>query len=146
MHPMTSHLMDREVGRQTCVAISSGENEFHALTLCAARLIFTKNVVDGFGFPPVEGPMAYSDTSAARGIANREGVGKLNHLHVRSLWLDGQVDVDRVDTLLNTADLGMMFMDAARRKQLIGMLPLREHERRFERVVGGRSAKDVSRR
>ena len=34
------HLLDQEVGRHTCVAFSSGESEFHALTLCAARLIF----------------------------------------------------------------------------------------------------------
>ena len=54
--------------------------------------------------------------------------------------------VDRVDTLLNTADLGTKFLDAARRKQLIGMPPLREHERRLERVVDEWSAKDVSRR
>ena len=46
------HLLDQEVGRQTCVAISSGESEFHALTLCAARLIFAKSLADGFGFPP----------------------------------------------------------------------------------------------
>ena len=56
------HLLGQEVGRQTCVALSSGESEFHALTLCAARLIFTKNLVDGFGFLPVEGPIAYSDS------------------------------------------------------------------------------------
>ena len=49
------HLLDQEVGRQTCDAVSSGEGEFHALTLCGARLIFTKNLVEGFGFSPVEG-------------------------------------------------------------------------------------------
>ena len=104
------------------------------MTLCAARLISTKNLADGFGFPLVEGPIACSDSNAARGIANREGMGKLKHLQVRSLWLqqaraDGQVKVDRVDTLLKAADLGTEFLDAARRKQLIGMLPLRQHER-----------------
>ena len=52
--------------------------------------------------------------------------------------VDGQVKVDRVDTLLNAADVG------TKRKQLIEMLPLRELERRLERVVDGRSAKDVS--
>ena len=108
------------------MAISSGDSEFHALTLCAARLIFTKNLVEGFGFP-VEGPVAYSDSSAARGIAKRKGVGKLKHLQVRSLWLqqaraDGQVKDDRVGMLPSTADLGTKFLDAARRKQLIGML------------------------
>ena len=95
----------------------------------------------------VEGPTAHSDSSAARGTANRKGVGKLKHLQVRSLWpqqarTDGQV---KVDTSLNTADIGTKFLDAARRKQL-EMLLLREHERRLERMVGGRSAKDVWRR
>ena len=42
--------------------------------------------------------------------------------------------------------MGTKFLDAARQKQLIGMLPLREHERRLERMVDGRSAKDVWRR
>ena len=74
------HLLDQEVGSQTCVAISSGDSDFHALTLCAARLIFTKNLVEGFGFLLVEGPMAYSDSTAARRIANRKAVGKLKHL------------------------------------------------------------------
>ena len=57
---------------------------------------------------------------------------------------DGQVKVDRVDMLLDTADLATKFCDAARRKHLIGMLYLREHETRLERMVDGRSAKDVS--
>ena len=75
------HWLDQEVGRQTCVAISSGESEFHA-----SRLIFTNNLVGGFGFPPVEGPIAYSDSSTARGIEHRKGTGKLKHLHGQSGW------------------------------------------------------------
>ena len=98
------------------------------MTLCAARLIFTKTLFEGFGFALVEGPIAYSDPSAARGIANRKGVGKLK-LWLQQARVDGQVEVDKVDTLLNTADLGTNFLNAARRKQLIGMLPLREHEK-----------------
>ena len=103
-------LLDQEVGKQTCDAISSGESEFHALTLCAARLIFTRSLVDGFVLPHVEVATAFSDSSAARGIANCKGIGKLKHLQARSLLVqqaraDGQVKADTVDTLLNTADL-----------------------------------------
>ena len=63
------------------VAISSGESEFHALTFCAARLIFR-----------LVSP-AWKDRQPARisqqqwCIANREGIGKLKHLQVRILWL-----------------------------------------------------------
>ena len=53
------YLLDQEVGRQTCIAISSGEGGLHALALCAARRIFSKNLVEGFGFSPVEGPIAW---------------------------------------------------------------------------------------
>ena len=56
-------------------------------TFYAAKVIFTRNLVEGFGVPFVEGPVAFSDSSAARGVANRKGVGKLKHLQVRSLWL-----------------------------------------------------------
>ena len=51
---------------------------------------------------------------------------------------NGQVKVERVGTLLNTADLGTIVFDATRRKQLMGMLLLREHERMHDRVVDGR--------
>ena len=142
------HLLDQEVGRQTCVAMSSGESAFHALNLCAARLIFTKNLVDGVvsHWWKDRYPTRTPRLQEALRIA---AVEKLKHLQVKSHWLqqasvDGQVKVDRVHRLLNTADLGTKFFDAARRKQLIGMLPLREHERRLERVVDGRSAEDVS--
>ena len=90
-------MLDQEVGRQTCVAVSSGETEFHALTLCAARLIFAKNLVEGFGFPPVEGPIAYSDSSAARGVAKRKGVGSSSIIkseisgYNRPEWMDRRV-------------------------------------------------------
>ena len=56
------HLLDQDFGRQTCVAMSSGGSELYALILCAARLIFTKNLVDGFGFPLEEGAIANSNS------------------------------------------------------------------------------------
>ena len=121
-------LLDQEVGRQTCVAISSGESEFHASTLCAARLIFTRSLVDGFGFPHVEGPTAYSDVLSSEGYCESQGVGKLKHLQVRSLWLTagtgGRTGESRQGR--HVAEHGRRwapsFLTSARRKQLIGML------------------------
>ena len=87
---------------------------------CCESMIQENNgrLFEGFGFPPVEGPMAYSDSSAARGIASRKGVGKLKHILKSDVSgcnrpEDGQVKVDSVDTLLNTAVLGMKFLGAA---------------------------------
>ena len=58
-------------GWETVVCCHEFWRKFHAFALCAAGLFFTKNLVEGFGFPLVKGPIAYSDSSAGRGIANR---------------------------------------------------------------------------
>jgi hypothetical protein len=38
----------------------------------------------------------WSDSSAARGLASRKGVGKMRHLEVRHLWLQAEVSGQRV--------------------------------------------------
>ena len=90
----------------------------------------------------MEGPTAHSGSSEARGIANRRGVGKLRHLQVGNLWLQqarvgGQVKDDRVDTLPNTADLGTKFFGRGTTEAVDW------NAARLERVVHGRSAKEV---
>ena len=70
-----SHLLDQEVVRETCVAISSAGSEFHDLTLCAARLLFTRSLVSVYH--------TWKDQQPTRtlqhrgGVPNRKGVGKL---------------------------------------------------------------------
>eukprot|EP00972_Heterocapsa_arctica_P020903 3079568-Heterocapsa_arctica.AAC.1 len=52
----------------------------------------------------------YSDSSAARSVVARMGVGRMKHLAVRDLWLqdqmrDGKIEVKSVPTKENYADL-----------------------------------------
>eukprot|EP00972_Heterocapsa_arctica_P097928 14448885-Heterocapsa_arctica.AAC.1 len=57
----------------------------------------------------------YGDASAARGMSNRHGVGKVKHLEVKTLWMqmytcgkrgDESVVDKPVGTVYNTADIG----------------------------------------
>jgi hypothetical protein len=51
----------------------------------------------------------YTDASAAKGIANRKGVGKIRQLDVSQLWLQdktslGEIRVNKINTSDNLAD------------------------------------------
>ena len=52
-----------------------------------------------------------TDSSAAKGVASRRGVGKIRHLHTPLLWLQGRVrrkelKVWKIDGKTNEADIG----------------------------------------
>ena len=124
--------------------ISSEEYECHVFVLSAAKLIFTKSVIDGSGFLCGEGPTACSDSSEATGTANRKGVGKVKYLQVRSLRIqqtrtDGQGKSEHGrhrNQAFGRGAVEAADWDAASART----------RKRVERMVDGRSEKDVSRR
>jgi len=93
---------------QGVVAPSSGEAELYAMVKGAANTIGLISLAADFGLP-VEGKI-HCDASAAIGIVNRTGVGKLRHVRVQYLWLQGKVRnqelcVSKVRGDQNPADL-----------------------------------------
>eukprot|EP00972_Heterocapsa_arctica_P046577 6874774-Heterocapsa_arctica.AAC.1 len=67
-----------------------------------------KHVLDELG--QATSLKVYSDSSAARAVVARRGVGRIKHLAVRDIWLqdqlrDGQIEVKHVGTQDNPADL-----------------------------------------
>ena len=53
---------------------------------------------------------AYTDASAAIGMVQRQGTGKVRHIEVGMLWIqqnqkDGEVRVEKVDGKVNPADM-----------------------------------------
>ena len=71
-----------------------------------------------------------TDSSAAKGITARKGVGKVKHLSLRELWLQDAVQekrlkVYKVHTDVNWADLGTKILDGSRILQLLQLLPLK---------------------
>ena len=73
---------------QQSVALSSGESELYAICNGAARVLWTKGVLEEMGFETKA--VVGSDSSAARGITARLGTGRVRHLEARHLchrWL-----------------------------------------------------------
>ena len=62
------------------------------------------------------------------------GLGRVTQHTVRDLQGGWTGESRQGGHVAEYCRLGTKFLDAARRKQLIGMLPLREHETRLERV------------
>ena len=66
------------------------------------------------------------DSSGAKAVAQRQGVGKIRHLSVRTLWLQRESQaglyIRKLKGLDNTADFGTKDLDTARFVMLRDML------------------------
>ena len=71
--------------RQSLIATSTGMAEFNAGCATAEEMLLALDVPTFFGCQ-VEASL-HMDSAAARGICRREGVGKVNSLEGRTLWL-----------------------------------------------------------
>ncbi len=75
--------------RQGAVLHSSGEAEYYASVSAASEGIYIKQVLQHAGFEVRM--VLLMDSSAAKGICKREGVGKIRHLSAKTLWLQKAV-------------------------------------------------------
>ena len=71
----------------------------------------------------------YSDSSGAKGILNRRGVGRLRHLSCRILWLqdmvgNGMLKLCSISGHSNPADIGTKRLAAPRMRSLMSLLGL----------------------
>ena len=70
---------------QSNIALSSGEAEFYAFVATASEALGIVAMTEDFG-DKLEAYL-YADASAAIGVANREGLGRICHLDTQSLLL-----------------------------------------------------------
>ena len=101
---------------QATVALSSGEAELYAMTKGASQALGVMAMAADFGM--CLSAIVHCDASAALGIVNRQGLGKLRHINVRYLWLQEKVRMKELDVLKvagtsNPADLMTKNLDAA---------------------------------
>jgi len=80
-----SHLIKAYSRTQSNIALSSGEAEYYALVSTASEALGIVAMTEDFG-DRTEAYL-YADASAAIGVANREGLGRIRHLDTQSLWL-----------------------------------------------------------
>jgi hypothetical protein len=84
-------LLDTFCGKQTTVALSSGEAEYYyAITRGSAAANMVQNI-------RAEMDRKYrlaclTNSSAAKGISHRRGVGRVKHLKLKEFWVQDKVD------------------------------------------------------
>ena len=78
------HVLEHFCSGQQVVALSSGEAEFYACGKCAAHVLFLAFLFREIGYKQMRGQIT-TDSSAARGMLQRAGPGRVRHLHTR--WL-----------------------------------------------------------
>ena len=76
---------------QKLIALSSAESEFYAMGSGCARGITVKNVlmeIASAEMPDQTVAMeVHTDSTAAKGMLHRQGVGRVRHLATRYLWI-----------------------------------------------------------
>ena len=80
-----SHLVKSHSRTQSNIALSAWEAEFFALVATASEALGLVAMTEDFGDKTES--YLYADASAAIGVANREGVGRIRHIDTQSLWL-----------------------------------------------------------
>ena len=73
----------------TLIALSSGEAEYYAALKGASCALGFQSMLQDLGVHA--SVTLYTDSSAARGIIHRAGLGKLRHLETGYLWLQAAV-------------------------------------------------------
>ena len=103
-----SHAIKTWSTTQKSITLSSAEAELVAAVKMSAELIGITQLAADWGIAMLG--KVHVDSSAAIGVANRRGNGKLRHVRVGSLWIqekleDGDLLMEKVGTEWNPADL-----------------------------------------
>ena len=71
------------------IALSSAESEYYACATVVAEAIHIARLLAFVGLVlPIR---ARLDSTAARAMSSRVGVGKVRHMEAKTLWLQGKV-------------------------------------------------------
>ena len=78
---------------QATVALSSGEAEFTSLVKAAAEGLGIQSLAADLGWNLRV--QVHTDSSAAKSMASRSGIGKIRHLCTKMLWVQDAVKVGK---------------------------------------------------
>ena len=91
------HLIAHWSSTQSVVALSSAEAELNALVKMFSETLGLRNTFLEMGRKvKIE---IFTDSSASKGIVQREGCGKVKHLEARQLWIQGHVASKEVEVI-----------------------------------------------
>ena len=123
---------------QATIALSSAESELAAAVRTSSELLGVIAMALDMGLK-LEGDV-WIDASAAMGILNRQGCGKLRHLDTQLRWVQqkalwGNVKYEKINTKENPADLMTKGLDEATSMKHLGRLGCRFTRGRAEKSV-----------
>ena len=103
-----AHTLKTWATTQAIVALSSGEAEYYGLVKGASHLLGMIALFKDLGINMVG--RIFTDSTAAKGIASRMGLGKTRHIAVHLLWIQEKVrnkdfELLKVKGTENPADL-----------------------------------------
>ena len=112
------HCLRTQSSTQSTIGTNSGESEYYALVKAASISIGLQALCKDLGIVLSDPIVLKSDASAAIGISNRIGSGKIRHIEVTQLWLQDKVSqksitLEKVGTDENLADALTKGVDAA---------------------------------
>ena len=102
------HLLKTYSRQQKTIALSSAEAELYGMTACSCEILGLQACAADLGMPLKVA--VYADASAALGIVQRRGLGRVRHVKTQSLWLQEahaqrRIAFEKVDGSRNPADL-----------------------------------------
>ena len=105
---MGSHYLKSWSSTQKTIALSSGEAELTAVIKCSCECIGMVQLAEDWGLT-IEADVLV-DSTAALGVVNRKGAGRLRHVRVGKLWIqqvqeDGDLRYRKVKGTQNPADM-----------------------------------------
>ena len=120
------NLIDSKVRSQKAIALSSGESEFMALVAGCSEGLLVRHLWNKITGGDCQ-MKARSDSSAARGMTQRQGIGRVRHIDASMLWIqqkerDKILTVAAIPTDLNSSDIGTKNLPKKRLKGLQYML------------------------
>ena len=103
-----AHYVKSWAKTQSLVALSSAESELYALVKCTAEVLGVRSALKDWGRRV--GGSVKSDASAALGIIQRQGLGKVRHidcsfLYIQQLSAEKSMRFQKVPGIANPADL-----------------------------------------
>ena len=119
------HLIRSYAKTQATIALSSGEAELYATVMASSEGLGLKAMMVDFGISVT--PHVYVDASAAIGICQRKGLGKVRHLDTQSLWIqdalrEKRLGINKVPGTENPSDAMTKFLDGTSLTKMLGMM------------------------
>lgn len=131
-----SHLLKAYSRTQANIALSSGEAEFCSVVHATSEALGMRAMMEDYN--DALDPWLYVDASAAIGVAQRTGLGKIRHLDTGSSWLQQavkkkQIGILKIKGTEKPSDLMTKFVDFATLDKLCGIMGLEVWERQHHR-------------